>query len=320
MTDLLTETAERTQPWPRRRGRTGLMGLRLAAGNVIGWISFMTVVRSEGRVPFWIVPFAFGVGAVWASGALEVRMTSRLGYATTTALGIVGSMFGLIGTQAMTGHESVAEMLPDIATSLVIVHAVTSAVGLSPLAAEHGAAAWRAGVAGFAAGAALEAFLVAMTLGRSLPYLWGIMTIQGGLPMWLPSICGGLAIAWTVGGIPDGAALSKRETVLPSEPSDTPASDNFVVNYFMLIGLIVGGALIATRFPGLAPKRAVVVMCGGLFLWAVFGQPRWVWTTVRNAGWFKSIRSDDTLRLVLFALAVFFIGLALLAPGSALFR
>ena len=83
--------------------RARAVAVRFVAGNFIGWLAFMAVVLTQGGVPFWLVPFVFGVGIAWAAGALKVGLASRIGFGATTALGLVGSTFSLIGTQAMTG-------------------------------------------------------------------------------------------------------------------------------------------------------------------------------------------------------------------------
>jgi hypothetical protein len=79
----------------------------------------------------------------------------------------------------------------------------------------------------------------------------------------------------------------------------------FVRNYFALMAIVLASSFAAEHFLHWQPKRVFVVLCGGLFALAGLGWPRWVWLTVRNTGWFASIRDDSAMRFLLFALAVF---------------
>ena len=173
--------------------------LRFLGANAIGWLAFMAVVATGGVVPFFAVPLVFAAATGWAAGILTDRIAGRIGFGIATALGLVGSMFGMIGTQAMTGHESLLQLLPML-WPVVALNAVAAGVGLMPLGEGLGAKSWGFGVLGFAAGAlvggtmALVAMLAPWEMTPPLAY---VLAIPFGIPMWLPSICGALAVAAT---------------------------------------------------------------------------------------------------------------------------
>jgi hypothetical protein len=182
----------------RRLKPTGrAVAARFVAANAIGWSAFLAVVATGGAMPFWAVPLVFGGAVTWAAGALTHRLSSRIGFGVATGLGLAGSVLGLVGTQAMTGHESFVSSLPMV-VPVVVAFVFASAVGLLPLGADLGMRAWRFGVVGFAAGAFVGGTFALMMLlvpKAILPPLGYLMTIPFGMPMWLPSIGGGLAVA-----------------------------------------------------------------------------------------------------------------------------
>ena len=173
--------------------------LRFLGANAIGWLVFLAVVVTGGAVPFLGVPVVFAVTTAWAAGALTDRIAGRIGFGIATALGLVGSMFGLIGTQGMTGHESASQLLPMVA-AVVALNAVASAVGLMPLGEGLGARSWLFGVLGFSAGALVGGTLLLLFIlapVRPGPPFGYFLAVPFGVPMWLPSIGGALAIELT---------------------------------------------------------------------------------------------------------------------------
>jgi hypothetical protein len=185
--------------------RASLVAVRFVAGNVIGWLAFMAVVQTHFGVPFWSVPFVFGLGITWAAQSLKLGIGTAVGFGVATVLGIAGSVFGLIGTQGMSGREPFFSVLLYMAPVLVVVNGVAACMGLSTsFNSQLGGRVWLYGVIGFTLGGLLAGLLATATfLWTSSPFplipvpraLVYVANLPFGLPMWLPSICGGVVVA-----------------------------------------------------------------------------------------------------------------------------
>ena len=187
------------------------VAVRFVAGNFVGWLAF-TAAAFAGPFLLVFVPFVFGVGIAWAAGALKVGLASRIGFGAAAALGLVGVIFGLGPTLVMNGDELFLLEALYRAIPFMVVHGVAATVGLAPLVFQLGPRAHGFGVMGFVAGAALGglAGTVGWHLADSGLLHSGLLSPLFGVPGWLPSIGGGLAVAWTSIAEGDAASSGRR--------------------------------------------------------------------------------------------------------------
>jgi hypothetical protein len=76
-------------------------------------------------------------------------------------------------------------------------------------------------------------------------------------------------------------------------------------------GIIIGCLAIAfagEALTGIDGRRLVIGALGSVFLIAATGRPSVFFETVRNMGWFRSIRSDTAIRILLVLLGLLLIG------------
>jgi len=173
------------------------VALRFIAANAVGWVAFMGVVLTGGALPFLAVPAVCVVSTAWAAGAVTDRIAGRIGFGCAAALGLAGAMFAMLGTPDLTGEGSVLTFLPIVA-KIGIIDVVAAAIGLLPLGEGLGARAWLFGVAGFAAGAIVGGLFTIITFlvpALMMPPFGYLLAAPFGVPMWLPSTAGGVAVA-----------------------------------------------------------------------------------------------------------------------------
>lgn len=175
---------------------SGSLALGFVAANAMGWAAYLAVVVTRGAVPILAVPVVFGIANAWAAGRLDRSMAVRIGFGGTTTLWLLGTVFALVGTQGMSGRESILALLP-MAFQSAMLAALVSAVGFLPVSVRYGGRAWAWAVGGFTAGAGAGAVL---SLGAMLSLFFAIAPIgflfapPFGAPMWLPPVVAALAV------------------------------------------------------------------------------------------------------------------------------
>lgn len=134
-------------------------------------------------------------------------------------------------------------------------------------------------------------------------------------PGWARALWGGTLLAGALGGMllwMNGMGMADDELLAPAgdphrrEPS--PRTLLLVYGGFVAVGAVLALAVEA-RY-GVARAQVVAAYGGATFVLASLGRPWWLYATLRRMGWFRSIRGDTSMRLVLAVL-----GVALLAAG-----
>jgi hypothetical protein len=177
--------------------------VRLAVTSVVGHLVFSTVARAAGMLAFLAVPAAFFLGGWWAAGCLGVSPTARIGFGIPVLASGVSAFWVFIGTQAWSPDFGFLRLFLPAAALFVIADTAAAVVGLAPLMSRLGRD-WALGVFGFAAGAAMAAFLLVATLysSGSAPrvLLWASLPVFYLVPV-LPAMLGGTIVS---------GALSRR--------------------------------------------------------------------------------------------------------------
>ena len=104
------------------------------------------------------------------------------GFVFSLVVGILGSMFGLIGTQGLHGNEPFFSVLVGVTINLLVVHGIAGALGLLPVLNYLGLRAWWLGIVGFLLGAVMDGLLVTASVRTS--------DSSAGLVAWAASIFG----------------------------------------------------------------------------------------------------------------------------------
>jgi len=124
-------------------------------------------------------------------------------------------------------------------------------------------------------------------------------------PLWAAGIMAGTFTAITLlmigtGLLSDGS-LARRG----SPEGRAPSVGVFLGVYVGWILVSIAAAFYLQHLFGLDARRGVLIVSGGIMVFASSGHPWWLFETIRRVRWFGSIRSDGTMRAVMLALGVF---------------
>jgi len=160
---------------------------------VAGFVCTVAGVPLLGLVPIIALPALYGAAMTWAAWELEENFLVRIGFGAATFFQFFGTMLGLVGTQA--AHDGQELLLCAEAAGVCgLVGLVSSGLFLLPLAGTS-MRTYARGVAGCVSGAVTAGLLIGLGMvlkGRPAAYL---LHPFGGLPVCLPSIWGGIAVA-----------------------------------------------------------------------------------------------------------------------------
>jgi hypothetical protein len=137
---------------------------------------------------------AFFIGGLLAGRRLGVDWISAVGIGIPCLVGPGGVAVSLIGTQAMSGHETTLEALPAFLVFHLRTYSLAALVGLAPLLWFYGRRVFVGGVLGFSVGAAAGAVAVAAATGAGFRWFW----LAAATAFVVPAMCGGAALAWAL--------------------------------------------------------------------------------------------------------------------------
>jgi hypothetical protein len=112
----------------------------------------------------------------------------------------------------------------------------------------------------------------------------------------------------------NGLGLLTSAVLADGSRGRAPTLRQFLTVYLGSIGLALTGAVLADQFLGLHPMRVAFVEIGALFLVAAFGQPWWVFATIRRLGWFSKIENDNDIRWIIGILGIVGLVAGLVVP------
>jgi len=92
----------------------------------------------------------------------------------------------------------------------------------------------------------------------------------------------------------------------------------FVLGYFGIMIGLVGLAALLARIWQVDGDRSIICLGGAMFLLASTGRPRYLYTIIRNTGWFALIWNRKAMRGLLAFLGLVLLGVGLLASTSSL--
>ena len=181
---------------PSERISLGFVAFSFALSGMAGGVAALVALQSHGGLAAVIlVAIVFLIAHMLAASSLRIPWLGRFGIGIANCFGMIGSFPPFIGTQAMKGNETFADLFVPFAVWFVVAFLVASAFGLSTLQ-KYGWTVMGFGILGYCAGAAANGALVA--LSYSLTFAGKPIGTLLFVPFFiLPGLCGciGLAIA-----------------------------------------------------------------------------------------------------------------------------
>ena len=175
--------------------------LMFSLGALIGVGGLFAGLFGVGSGPFALIVPALGffAGGAVASAVLRSGPLGTVAFGLAFVLGGIGSFLSTVGTQAMTGNESILALLA-FPISFAIAWGLSGGLALALLRSRLGLHASGAGVVGFAGGGAIGGLIVGLmvlVMGNQTPgprsgpdvFMWLMVALSLVVP---PIIAGGV--------------------------------------------------------------------------------------------------------------------------------
>lgn len=179
---------------PSERISLGFVTFSLVLSGMAGGLATSVAIKSHGGLPaFLLAAIVLLTVHTLAASSLRIPWLGRFGVGFANCFGMIGSFPPFIGTQAMKGNETFADLFVLFAVWFVAAFLVASAFGLSTLQ-KCGWTVMGFGILGHCAGAAANGALVA--LSYSLTFAGKPIGTVLFVPFFiLPGLCGGIGLA-----------------------------------------------------------------------------------------------------------------------------
>lgn len=179
---------------PSERISLGFVAFSFVLSGMAGGLAASLGLKSRGGLPAVVlVAIVFLIAHTLAASSLRIHWLGRFGVGFANCLGMIGSFPPFIGTQAMKGNETFADLFVPFAVWFVGAFLIASAFGLSTLQ-KYGWTVMGLGILGHCAGAAANGGLVA--LSYSLTFAGKPIGTVLFVPYFvLPGLFGGIGLA-----------------------------------------------------------------------------------------------------------------------------
>jgi hypothetical protein len=168
------------------RASEALTAAAFGAVAIAGWMAFASVLRFGGPA-LALPPVVFFAGGLAAASVLRIGWLRRVPFAATIALGGLGSVVGLLGSQGMNDGSGALRLMGFFAMYFAVAYAIA---GVALFAAFGGR--WRDAIAvigGFCVGGMISGAIAGVVASREMTLVTPLFFI------WIPGAVGGAAAA-----------------------------------------------------------------------------------------------------------------------------